>query len=255
MTSIIQKRRSLHHNLEQQQEQSYMLKKEISHLQPLANIGTTTCMIAHEINNLLTPLSNYAALALKYPEDADLVKKALKRTKENCEQASKVMETILSVANGQSQKKQNVHLFQLVDEVFICLCRDFKKDNIDVKVDVPENLQVQVNPAQFQQVMMNLILNARDAMLENGGTLGIMAQQNDDFVKMSVSDTGSGIEAKNLSKIFKPFFTTKHNNGNSGTGLGLAFCKRVVDEHRATISVESEPDVGTKFEINIPNQL
>lgn len=261
MTSIIQKRRSLHQHLEQQQQNSQLLKKEIGHLQALANLGTATCMIAHEVNNLLTPLSNYAALALKYPQDASLTEKALRRTKENCEQASKVMETILSVANGQLQEKQNVKLLQLVNEVFICLCRDFKKDNINVKINVPEDLEVWANPIEFQQVLMNLILNARDAMLTNGGTLSIMAEENDDYVKISVSDTGCGIESEYLDKIFQPFFTTKKDGNEnsrgelSGTGLGLAFCKRVIDEHKATITVESEPKAGSKFEIIIPKQL
>ena len=256
MTRIIEKRLSLHKNLAKQQEQNQTLQYQIGQLQALANLGVTTCMIAHEINNLLTPLSNYAALALNHREDVSLTEKALQKTVRNCERAGKIMQSILDVANGEVEEKKETGLRGLVEEIFSCLCRDFSKDKITVKIEVPEDLTIWAIPVQIQQVIMNLILNARDAMLERGGFLIIKGQDFSNMTAIEVCDTGGGIEAGNLRKIFEPFFTTKGDkkstSKNSGYGLGLAFCKKIIEEHGGSICVESELGQGTAFKITLP---
>ncbi len=251
MTRLLEKRVCLHRKVEDNQQQVEVLKTQLNCLQGLANIGSATCMIAHEINNLLTPISSYAALALNNPEDKALAAKALSKAAKNCERASKVMESILALANGQKQEKQNCNIASMVEEVFNCLCRDFAKDGITVNIAIPKELTIYVVPVQMQQVFMNLILNARDAMLPGGGTLSIKAENNGDNILLELSDSGCGIKPENLSKIFEPFFSTKKNNG---TGLGLTFCKRIVDEHGGTITVESEIAKGSKFTITLPKQ-
>jgi len=255
LTSIIEKRCSLHNSLANQQQQNETLRLQISQLQVLANIGTATCMIAHEINNLLAPLANYAALALNNPDDKALTEKALQRAVRNCEHASKVMESILAMANGQAQERKNVRLTNLVNEIFTCLCRDFAKDGITVEIRIPEDLIVRAVPAQIQQVLMNLILNARDAMLPRGGILTIKAQDTVDAVQIKVTDTGCGIEPADLKKIFEPSFTTKTGknspSGTTGSGFGLVFCKQTIDAHGGSISVESEPAGGSTFKITL----
>lgn len=256
MTRIIEKRLSLHKHLANQQQQNDALKSHLTHLQALANIGTATCMVAHEINNLLTPLANFAALALNDPDDKLLSEKALQKVIRNCEHASKIMESMLSMANGQTQEKQSSPLITLVENVFTCLCRDFAKDGITVNIQIPEDLTVWAVPIQIQQVLMNLILNARDAMLPRGGVLTIKASDTADAVQIELTDTGCGIEPANLKKIFQPFFTTKVNEKSpaqhSGSGLGLLFVKRIIDDHRGCVSVESKPAVGTSFKITLP---
>ena len=101
---------------------------------------------------------------------------------------------------------------------------------------------------------MNLILNARDAMLAKGGTLKIKADQTKNQTTIEVTDTGCGIEPENLNRIFTPFFTTKskEDSQTTGSGLGLAFCKKIIDEHAGTITVESTPSKGTTFKITLP---
>jgi signal transduction histidine kinase len=256
LASIIEKRSSLHKRLEDQQQANDALKSQLAQHQHLANMGTVSYMIAHEINNLLTPLRNYAAVALENPDDKDFVKKALQKTVRNCERASKIMESMLSVANGQTQEKKISRLLILVEEIFTCLCRDFAKDGITVETRIPEDLTVWGVPVQIQQVLMNLILNARDAMLPRGGILGIKATQKSDTVEIEVSDTGEGIEPADLKNIFDSFFTTKTNNNTSseysGAGLGLTFCKKIIAEHGGLISVESKPTKGSKFKITLP---
>ena len=256
MTSIIEKRVSLHKRLAEHQQQNNALKSQITQLQALANIGTVTHMIAHELNNLLTPLANYAALALNNPDDKSLVEKAFEKTVQSCERAMKIMESMLAMADGERQEKKNARLISLVEEIFTCLCRDFAKDGITVKIQIPEDLTVWAVPVQIQQVLMNLILNARDAMLPRGGILNIKATESNDAVQIEVTDTGCGIEPGDLKNIFESFFTTK-TDGNqpserSGSGLGLAFCKKIIDAHGGCISVESIPSQGSTFKITLP---
>lgn len=256
MASIIEKRLSLHKRLANQQQQNDILKSQITQLQALANIGTATCMIAHEINNLLTPLASYASVALNNPDDKALTEKALQKTARNCQRASEIMESILSLANGETQQKKNVRLLDAVEEIFACLCRDFAKDSITVEIGIPEDLAVWAVPVQIQQVLMNLILNARDAMLPRGGILTIKAKDTIDAVLIEVRDTGCGIEPADLKRIFEPFFTTKADKKSpsqrSCFGVGLAFCKSIIDAHKGCISVESEPGKETTFKIILP---
>jgi signal transduction histidine kinase len=242
--------------VEEQRQENDALKSQLVQLQHLANTGTISYMIAHEINNLLTPLRNYAAVALENPDDKRFVEKALQKTVRNCERASNIMESMLAVATGQTQEKKNARLLALVEEIFTCLCRDFAKDGITVEIRIPEELTVRCVPVQIQQVIMNLILNARDAMLRRGGILCVKATEENEAVKIEVSDTGEGIEPADLKNIFDSFFTTKTNkktsSGYSGAGLGLAFCKKIIEEHEGMISVESKPSKGSKFKITLP---
>ncbi len=257
MTSIIEKRRSLHKELQDQQKHNDTLKLQIGQIQALANIGTNTAMIAHEINNLLTPLANYAALALQYPDDTALAEKALQKTAKNCDRAIKVAESILAVVTGQTQEKQTRRLKLLVEEIFSCLVRDFAKDQITVNIDISDDLAVWAVPVEIQQVLMNLILNARDAMLERGGTLNIKAWETEDTVQIQVCDTGCGINSADLERIFRPFFTTKNTDTQSeksGSGLGLAFCKSIIDKCNGSICVESKPAEKTAFLITLPKK-
>ncbi len=257
MASIIDKRLALHQRLAKKEQEYTALKSQNVQLQALANLGSATSMIAHEINNLLTPLANYAALAARNPQDADLVAKVLDKTVRNCERASKIMSSMLTMANGRPQDRHRVSVFALVEEVFTCLCRDFNKDGIVVRMDVPQTLEIACVPVQIQQVIMNLILNARDAMLPGGGLLKITAVQNGPTVEITVADTGKGIAPENIESIFEPFFTTKAAQEGpaaySGSGVGLAFCKRVIDAHAGTISVESYPGQGTTFRVRLPD--
>lgn len=256
LASITEKRLSLHRNVKITNQENDNLKSQLFHLQHFANIGTVSHMIAHEINNLLTPLRSYATFALQNQDDKALAEKALKKTAKNCERISKIMESLLSLADGQKQEKEIISVHDLVEDVFICLCRDFSKDRIQVETNIPSDVSVQVVTVQVQQVLMNLIINARQAMLSHGGKLSVNAIQTGDSVNIEVADTGDGIKPEHLEHIFDSFFTTKKNDKetykHSGTGLGLAFCKKIIESHNGTISVESEPGRGTKFIIVLP---
>jgi len=258
LTSIIEKRVCLHRHAASQQQENEALKSQISGLQALANIGTAACMIGHEINNLLTPVGSYAALALNNPDDKLLVEKALQKAVRNSQRASKIMDSMLTLANGQAQQKKSTRIIVFVEEVFNCLGRDFGKDKITVNIEIPEEVRVWGAPVEIQQVFMNLILNARDAMQLVGGVLTIKAEEAADVVRIEVRDTGCGIEPGNLKQVFEPFFSTKTDNKSpsqhAGAGLGLAFCKRVIDAHGGSVSVESKSGEGTRFRITLPKR-
>ncbi len=256
MASITEKRLSLHKRVEVQKHQNEALKSQLAGLQHLANIGTVSHMIAHEMNNLLTPLKSYATFALDNLDDRALTEKALQKAVKNSGRAAKIMESMLSLVSGETQEKKNASLLELVEEIFTCLCRDFAKDGITVEIQIPEDLNIRVVPVQIQQVLMNLILNARDAMLSRGGVLTIKAEETADAVEIEVADTGGGIEPADLTNIFETFFTTKIDKDSpaeySGAGIGLAFCKMIIDGHQGSISVKSEPGHGSTFKIALP---
>ena len=253
---------SLEQAVEQQlavaQVQLDSLREQLTETQRLATIGTITAVIAHEFNNLLTPVINYSQYALKSANsdnpDMDLVRKALSKSLAGSEKAARICSSMLSLARGESTPG-DVDIQTVVDEVLAVLARDPQRDGIALRVQVAPGTKVQGDAVQIEQVLLNLLINARQAMLGKGGSLTVKASTVDDTVKIQVIDTGSGIPEKLLPKIFQPFFTTKgtaKRGETKGTGLGLAICKEIIDRHRGTIDVASEVGKGTTFTISLP---
>jgi signal transduction histidine kinase len=164
---------------------------------------------------------------------------------------------MLGLARGESFFG-DVEVQKMVDEVLLVLARDPQKDGIALRVQVQPGLVVQGDAVQLEQVLLNLLINARQAMLGRGGSLTIKAQPNDSDageLKLQVIDTGPGIPEKFLTKIWEPFFTTKgtaRKGETKGTGLGLAICKEIVEHHKGRIDVQSEVGKGTTFTIHLP---
>jgi signal transduction histidine kinase len=160
------------------------------------------------------------------------------------------------MAGGKEQTRVGCSVKGLVEDVFTCLCRDFARDGITVTLAMPADLLVHVVPIQIQQVFMNLILNAREAMLPQGGTLTLSAEERGDRVRVTIRDNGRGISPEDMERIFTSFYSTKDSSDSTteccGTGLGLAFCRTVIDAHAGTISVRSTVGQGTTFEILLP---
>jgi signal transduction histidine kinase len=137
------------------------------------------------------------------------------------------------------------------------LARDPQKDGISLRVQVEPNLEVTGDQVQLEQVLLNLLINARHAMMGKGGSLTIKATGTEDReVKIQVIDTGPGIPENLLPKIFQPFFTTKgtaRKDEAKGTGLGLSICKDIIEHHKGRIQVESQVGKGTTFSIYLPS--
>ena len=143
-----------------------------------------------------------------------------------------------------------------MEETLLVLARDPQKDGIALRVQVQPGLTVNGDHVQLEQVLLNLLINARQAMLGRGGSITIKAQHTDaGELRLQVIDTGPGIPAKYLTKIFDPFFTTKGTTRKGepkGTGLGLAICKEIIEHHKGRIEVQSELGKGSTFSVYLP---
>jgi len=236
------------------------LREQLTESQRLATIGTIAAVIAHEFNNLLTPIVSYSQYALQSAEsnkpDAELIKKALSKAFQSSTKAGRICTSMLGLARGESSFGQ-VEVQKLVEETLLVLARDPQKDGIALRVQVQPGATVYGDHVQLEQVLLNLLINARQAMLGRGGSITIRANRTDDGeLRLQVVDTGPGIPEKYLTRIFEPFFTTKgtatRKGETKGTGLGLAICKEIVEHHNGRIEVTSEVGKGTTFSLYLP---
>jgi PAS domain S-box-containing protein len=230
------------------------LEEEMQQAKTMAAIGEMAATMAHEIRNPLGAMGMWAdLLGHEIPEASD-GRKHLNRIVEGLGRMNRIVSNLLVYSRPVKPQLRRVALDQIlsetVDFVGIEIERQEQKVRL-VKMADGEAVFVDVDPEKLQQVIMNLSLNAVQAM-PKGGTLTVKidrtsgAQQG--FVSFSISDTGSGIAPENLGKIFDPFFTTKAN----GTGLGLAIVKKIVESHAGYIDVNSKPDEGTTVQVFLP---
>jgi signal transduction histidine kinase len=245
--------------LGEMERQLESLREQLTESQRLASIGTIAAVIAHEFNNLLTPIVSYSQYALQSAEsekpDAELIKKALNKAFQSSSKAGRICTSMLGLARGESSFGA-VEIQRLVDDTLLVLARDPQKDGITLRVQIQPGLTVTGDHVQLEQVLLNLLINARQAMIGRGGSITIKAQKTESGdLRMQVIDTGPGIPEKYITRIFDPFFTTKGTTKKGepkGTGLGLAICKEIVEHHRGRIEVQSEVGKGTTFSIILP---
>jgi signal transduction histidine kinase len=232
------------------------LRKELDHTHQLATLGTLTAGIAHEINNILTPVLAYAQMAVGNPEDAALQAKALNRTIAGVESASRIIEAVLGFARADEETKP-ANISSVIEASLACLSRAPERDGITLTVEVDPEAAVSIRPLALQQVMLNLVLNALAALQGNRGELRIIAApQEDGTTRIRIADNGPGIPEKVAGTLFEPFITSRprqDGGGRSGepggSGLGLAICKRLIEDAGGSIAVgpgcfESENPTG-----------
>lgn len=231
------------------------LRKQLREAQRLAALGTMSAMIAHEFNNLMTPVISYAQYAIEKGDDA-LMKRAVEKALQQAKRASQMCDRILGLAAQTNMGPGPVEVAALVNETVASLGRDLSKDSIQLRLSIPEGLRVKANAGQLQQVLFNLVLNARQAMLGRPGSLTILAEPlADNTVAIRVKDTGCGIKPDDLERIWEPFFTTRRQGDRPdqrGIGLGLTICRDIIEELGGTIVAESQPGHGTTFTITLP---
>lgn len=226
--------------------------RELAHHQRLQTIGTLTASIAHEFNNLLTPIMGYSMLALEKipPENEEVYDSVLE-----IYEASRKAKTLVTRLSDLSRKNSETSFHSLSPDDVIRRTLDVaapaRRDDVEVKLNLScWDQRITANELQLTQLLLNLILNAFHAMEEGGGVLSISSAFDEDNVRIVVSDTGRGIPAELRERIFEPFFTTK--DAGRGTGLGLAIAAQVVEDHRGTITVDSAVGEGTTFTVTLP---
>ncbi|MCE5327317.1 MAG: hypothetical protein LLG01_12990 [Planctomycetaceae bacterium] len=227
------------------------LTNQLRHAQRLATIGTVAAMVAHEFNNILTPILNYATLAKKNPALTD---KALSHAASGGARAAEICQAILGISGTGAAEASHVNVRQAVQDVLAAMARDPAKDRIELAVEIPEGLTALARPVELHQVLLNLLMNARTALLGCKGPrrIEIKAAARGRQTVVQVSDNGPGIAAENLPQIFEPFFTTgQRPDGSQGNGLGLAVCREIVTAAGGTIQAQSTPGAGASFTLTL----
>jgi len=246
---------ALQAQLDQLAHQFDWLKAQLRQSQKLATLGTTAAMIAHELNNMLTPVVAYTREALDR-DDVELMRTALTKTLDRAGVMRVMIDRVIGLARQPGTVIRSVKLLQIVEEAIGCLGRDLTKDNIQVNLQIDEHLAVRANENQLLQVLLNLLTNARQAMLGRRGRLAIDAVPlQDRQVQVSVRDTGCGIAPEHLAAVFDPFFSTRSHADKPdqcGLGLGLPICRDIIEELGGEIDVTSEVGTGTTFTILLP---
>ena len=250
----------------QQERQQRELRAQLEQSQKMEAVGRLAGGVAHDFNNLLSVILGYSDLVLMDLESANPHREAIQEVADAAMRARGLTRQLLTFSRKQVLAVQTLDANRVING-FEKLLRRIIGEDIRLKLDLSDSAaMVNADPAQLEQVLMNLAVNARDAMPE-GGVLTIATRVKDrcpdpepagsacdspdaEQVTISVSDTGIGMDSKTRDHLFEPFFTTKP--GDRGTGIGLATVYGIIKQHQGSISVHSRPGFGTTFNIRLP---
>ena len=243
--------------------ESRELEKQLHQSQKMESIGRLAGGVAHDFNNILTAIIGFSELAQTKLPEGHAVRRDLKIIREAGEKAAVLVRKLLAFSRKQILEMKIVNLNELIEDILKLLGRIIGED-VHFELNISEVVNnIKADPSQVEQILMNLVINARDAM-PDGGRISIeTADVNLDenytkshegvapgpYVMLAITDSGKGIPREVQGKIFEPFFTTK---GTQGTGLGLSTVYGIVKQHKGHIFVYSEKDMGTTFKIYFP---
>jgi signal transduction histidine kinase len=234
------------------------LRQQLLHAQRLSSVGALAASVAHEFNNILTTIINYAKLGLRAKDDEAGRTQALEKILKGSLRAATIVNSMLGFARNNSAQRENADIVGLVEEVLLLTEKDLSKHRVRVETSFRGRPQAPVIAGQIQQILLNLLINARQAM-PNGGRLRVEVSENETarMVEIRISDTGVGIPPDQLRLIFEPFYTTKEpdEQGHGGTGLGLSVCRQIIEQHQGRIRVESLVGKGSTFAVKLPLKL
>jgi signal transduction histidine kinase len=237
------------------QKQNEILKQQLMQAQKLTALGELVSTTTHEFNNVLMTIINYAKLGLRH-KDAPMRDKAFEKILSAANRAAKITNSVLGMARNRSSGQESTDLTAIVEETLLLLEREMNKYRVRVDKHFSPIPEAYVNGNQIQQVLLNLLINARQAM-PNGGRVIIKLSHDaqSEMIELMVRDFGCGIPPDKLRHIFDSFFTTKQgpdSSGKGGTGLGLSMCKEIIEAHRGRIRVDSTLGKGTAFTLKLP---
>ncbi len=236
-------------------ERIAILQQQLAQAQKLTAIGELASTVTHEFNNVLMTIINYAKMGLRHKDEATR-DKAFEKILAAGERAATITNSVLGMARNRSESFEPTDLAAIIKETLILVEREMRKYRISVETQIQQVPPANAIGNQIQQVLLNLLINARQATSEGGRVLiGLSHDPKNETVDLTVRDSGSGIPADKLPRIFDPFFTTKSgpdDSGKGGTGLGLSTCRNIIEHHRGRVRVESSVGVGTCFTIKLP---
>ncbi len=227
-------------------------EEQLLHLQRLAAAGQLSAAYAHEINNLLTGVLGYASLVRRMVADRPAVASDVDRIREQAERIAQLVRHLLDLSRRGSGTKEPVDLNLVVDRVLGLRERPLKRANVEIVRTYSETIpRVEAVPEEMEQVVLNLVNNAVQAM-PKGGRLEVHLRVDEGAgeVCLEIKDTGCGIPPELLPRVFEPFFTTKPRG--QGTGLGLYVSRCIVERYGGTIVIQSQVDVGTTVQVFLP---
>jgi signal transduction histidine kinase len=232
-----------------------ILEEELRHVRRMSSLGELMSTTTHEFNNILTTIINYAKLGLRHKDEPSR-DKALSKILAAAGRAEKITNGVLGLARGRGQERTATDLAKLVEQSLVLLERELQKYRVQVEFHAEPSPWAMVCGNEIQQVLLNLVTNARQAM-PRGGRLIIRIAHDPaaQTVDLTVRDTGNGIPPEILPRIFDRYFTTKNgpdSSGKGGTGVGLAMCREIIESHQGRIRVESTVGVGTAFTLKLP---
>jgi len=232
------------------EEKIKLFQEQIRHADRLATIGELTAGIAHELNNPLNNILGFAQLIIKNNNLNEQAKQDVEKIIKAVLNSREIIKKLMYFSRQMPQNFTNVNLNQIIKDAMYFIEPQCSKENIAISYQLSDNIpSIHADNLQLNQVIVNLVVNAIQAMPE-GGKLTISTRNDSQSAFLSVEDTGVGISKKIMQHIFNPFFTTKVIG--KGTGLGLSVVHGIIATHKGKIDVKSKEGVGTKFEIEFP---
>jgi len=226
------------------------LQQQLAQAQKLTALGELASTVTHEFNNVLMTIINYAKMGLRHKDEATR-DKAFEKILAASERAATITNSVLGMARNRSDSFEPTDLAAIIKETLILVEREMRKYHVSVEMQIQQVPPANAIGNQVQQVLLNLLINARQATPEGGRVIiGLSHDASNDSVDLMVRDTGSGMPQEVIKQLFTPFFTTKQLG--KGTGMGLAIVYGVVKMHSGDVTVESEVGKGTTFLIRLP---
>jgi signal transduction histidine kinase len=217
----------------------------------MAAVGTLSAGLAHEVKNPLSAVLGYAQLSKRKLEQPEVIKQHLDTIENETRRCNEIISNLMQFSRQEKGEFTDVTVNGVVEKSVGIVDHQLGLNNVHVNMELaPDIPEIIGNPNQLQQVLMNLAINAQQAMAPDGGTVDIVTYCDDEKVYISVSDTGPGISEEVAKKIFEPFYTTKA--AGEGTGLGLSVTYGIIQDHKGDIRVERADSGGARFVIELP---
>lgn len=241
------------------------LREQLAWSNRLSVLGNMMAVLSHEYNNLLAPIGSYAQLALANPGDAELTQKALRAAAQGVARASRLAEVTLGLASPETpHEAQNCLVSKAISDTQLCVSPMLVREKVTLEVSCEEK-EVHIDALSLQQILINLITNACNAMRGQGGNkrISIQGQGSERAYVLRVSDNGPGIPAQIADRLFEPYVTQSahvedeqggeraESTGAMSSGLGLSICKNLLESTGGTIQVQNSSQRGASFEVRL----